>query len=54
MSMQHKERGTCVPDVGVRHHSCGTAHGMKFMREVYLSSWRDAPVVSMGMGRAAQ
>lgn len=39
---------------GVRHHGCKITQRMKFLREVYLYSWLDAPVVSMGMGRAAQ
>lgn len=42
------------PSKGVRHHSCKITQRMKFLREVYLYSWLDAPMVSMGMGRAAQ
>lgn len=42
------------PNKGVRHHSCKITERMKFIREVYLYSWLDAPMVSMGMGRAAQ
>ena len=42
------------PNKGVRHHSCKITHRMKFIRVVYLYSWLDVPMVSMGMGRAAQ
>lgn len=33
---------------------CKTARSLKFIQEVYLYSWLDAPMVSMGIGRAAQ
>lgn len=42
------------PNKGVRRHGCKITRRMKFIREVYLYAWLDVPMVSMGMGRAAQ
>lgn len=54
MLVHHKHRGAKSPSKGVRHRGCKITHRMKFVGEVYLYSWLDAPMVSMGMGRAAQ